>query len=402
MKIRLVENIFRYRKSILILIMLSLMGVLIYRNYQKIQEIFEGRFGKKAVEEQVGLGFEEEERVPVKVYQLKKTDFEDTMSFLGSISGYKEIDLKFEISGVLESFNFIEGERIREGDIIANLAQKDALLKLKYSEYEMEKNQKLFEYGGLLELKYEQAKLEYESAKNDLDKTNLYAPIDGLMGSIEVEEGEVLSSNDKIGILIDASEVFLNMGIIEKDIHRISIGQEVKVVLDAFPGRSFEGTIDTIVPIVEGKTRTMPVKVSLNNADELLKPGMFARAWVSAFEKSDALIVPNSALKKKKEKYFVTKIHIEETAGEEEGGLSELDRKMESILKSEKEEEGPQIEEGALGYVENVPVQIEYLATDYAVIEKGLVESDIVIIDMAEDIQDKTKVEIVEIVELAL
>jgi len=401
MKIKFVENIFRYQKTFLILIMLTLMGVLIYKNYQKIQSIFEGRFGKKA-EEQIGLGFEEEERVPIKVYQLKKTDFEDTMTFLGSISGYQEIDLSFEVAGMLESFNFIEGERIREGDIIANLVQADALLKLKYSEYEMIKNQKLYDYGGLLEFKYQQSKLEYESAKNDLDKTNLYATIDGLMGTIEVEEGENLTAGEKVGILIDTSEVFLNMGIIEKDIHRISIGQEVKVVLDAFPGRSFEGTIDTIVPIVEGKTRTMPVKVSLSNPDELLKPGMFARAWVSAFEKSDALIVPNSALKKKKDKYFVAKVHVEAAAGEGEGELSELDRKMESILRSEKEDEGPQIEEGALGYVENVPVQIEYLASDYAVIEKGLMESDIVIIDMADDLQNKTKIEIAEIIELAL
>jgi Membrane-fusion protein len=124
----------------------------------------------------------EEDAVAVKAYKIKRMDFKDTLPALGSIKGFREIDLKFQVSGILESLNFEEGEKIQEGDIIASLDQRDALLKLKYAEIELGKNKKLFELGAINSLKMEQAKLEYESAKSDLDKTNIYAVSNGIMG----------------------------------------------------------------------------------------------------------------------------------------------------------------------------------------------------------------------------
>ncbi len=123
----------------------------------------------------------EEEAVPVKVIKAKKIDFKDTLPSIGNVKGFKEVDLRFQAAGVIESMNFEDGEKVQEGDIIASLVQRDALLKLKYAEVELNKNKKLFEIGAIAPMKMDQAKLEYESAKSDLDKTNIYAMFNGLM-----------------------------------------------------------------------------------------------------------------------------------------------------------------------------------------------------------------------------
>ncbi|NQT06631.1 MAG: biotin/lipoyl-binding protein, partial [Candidatus Omnitrophica bacterium] len=143
-----------------------------------------------------------EEAVLVKVYKVARRDFQDTLPSLGNIKGYREMDLKFEVNGVIDSINFREGEKIREGDIIASLDQYDSLLKLKYAKIELDKNKMLFELGSIIKMKLDQAELEYESAKSDLDKTYMYAPRDGVLGTRDAEVGEFATSNDKVVTLI--------------------------------------------------------------------------------------------------------------------------------------------------------------------------------------------------------
>ncbi|MEI6863631.1 MAG: efflux RND transporter periplasmic adaptor subunit, partial [Candidatus Omnitrophota bacterium] len=253
-----------------------------------------------------GVTFEEE-AMPVKVFKVKKTDFKDTLPAIGNIKGFKEIDLRFQVQGIIESFNFEEGEKIQEGDIIASLVQRDALLKLKYAEIELSKNAKLFELGGISQIKMDQSKLEYESAKSDLDKTNIYAPSNGLLGSRTMDVGSYVnpgSTNDKIGAFVDIDKVYAEFSIIEKDVPKVSLGQKAEIFVDAYPTKTFAGVIDRISPIIEGRSRTENIKVELDNKEGLLKPGMFVRALIATYEKKDVIVIPSSGLKKKENDYI--------------------------------------------------------------------------------------------------
>ncbi|MBD3296273.1 MAG: efflux RND transporter periplasmic adaptor subunit, partial [Candidatus Omnitrophica bacterium] len=217
------------------------------------------------------------ETVPVKVYKTKLMDFKDTLPVMGRIEGFREIELRFDAKGIVESFNFEEGERILEGDIIASLDQRDALLKLRYAGLELEKMRKLYELGGVEKMAVDQKKLEYESAKRDLEKTNIYAPSDGYLGSKEVDAGSYVTPQDKLGIFVDFSEVYATFDVIEEDSPKMEVGQTAEIYIDAYPGTTYTGTVDMISPMIEGRTRTQQVKVGLENEDNKLKPGMFAR-----------------------------------------------------------------------------------------------------------------------------
>jgi membrane fusion protein (multidrug efflux system) len=317
------------------------------------------------------------EAIPIKAYETKRIAFKDTLPAMGNVKGVKEVELKFETNGILESFNFEEGEKIQEGDIIANLNQRDALLKLKYAELEVDKNKKLYDAGGIGKIKLDQAKLEYESAKSDFEKTNIYAVSDGILGGRDMDVGSYITTNDKIGSFIDISDVYAEFNVIEKDAPKIRLGQDAEVFIDAYPTKSYKGTVDSISPVIEGRTRTQAIKIELENPDHKLKPGMFTRVLISTYESDDALAIPTSAFKKKEADYFVYVIHKEEKPPKE--------GEKEAVLEA--------------GYVEVRKVEIGYLTQDVAEIAKGLGEGELVIVEAFQDFEDKDRVEISELQE---
>lgn len=362
------------------------------------------------------------ETIPVKVYKVKKMDFKDTLPVMGRIVGFREIELRFDAKGNLESFNFEEGERVLEGDIIATLDQKDALLKLKYANLELDKAKKMFELGGVAKLAVDQKQLEYESAKRDLEKTNIYAPNDGYLGAREKDPGTYITPQDKIGVFVDFSRVYATFDVIEEDSPKIQVGQKVEIYLDAYPGESYSGTVDMVAPMIEGRTRTQKIKIELANDEGKMKPGMFARAVINTYEKKEALIIPASSFKKKENQYFIYVVHPEGEEKEGEGKVSGEDttetadktepsaepikpKKGNAGKTGEKEpiagdeEIAAESTEPTKGVIEEREIAIDYLTHDMAEVGKGLKEGELIIRELQQEYKDKDQVEITEVQE---
>ncbi len=346
----------------------------------------------------------EQPPVPVKVYKVARVSFRDTLPSLGTIKGFRQFDLKFPTTGTIEYINFREGERITQGDIIASLEQTEPLLKLEYAKVEAEKQQKLFELGSIVETKLKQSQLEYQSAKAELDKTNLVAVSDGYMGSLEADKGSVVSPQDKIGTFVEIKDVYVEFGIIERDVAKVKEGQNVEVTVESFPDQIFKGQVESISPIVEGRSRTMTVKSKLSNVDEKIKPGMFGRVNVLVYEKEQALVIPSSSFKKKEDQYFTYLVHIEEQKPEDllekERQKALAEKKLKKKSKRGKNEpsaqELPKEPETVYGTVEVRPIEIQYATPDAIEVKEGLEEGDLVIVDVEQELQDKARVEITE------
>ncbi|MBU1084373.1 MAG: efflux RND transporter periplasmic adaptor subunit [Candidatus Omnitrophica bacterium] len=381
----------RFKKSyIWVLLGVLVAAFILTRSIGTIKNILQ-----KPEKEEKKAGEAFHESTPAKVYKVKRMDFQDTLPAMGRIEGFKEIELRFDSKGFLESFNFEEGERILEGDIIASLDQQDALLKLKYAALELEKNKKLFDLGGVDKMAVDQKKLEYESSKRELEKTNIYSPSDGYLASKEKSSGTFVTSQDKIGIFVDFSEVYAVFDVIEEDSPKIHLGQSAEIFLDAYPGETYKGTIDTIAPIIEGRTRTQKIKVELENKEDQLKPGMFARSIINTYESKDALVIPASSFRKEENKYFVFVVHPEEGKIDEEYIAAEGE-------KEEDKKEGDPVEEENdenIGTVEKREISIEYLTHDVAEIRKGIEEGELIIRELHREYKDGDKVEITEVQE---
>ena len=354
----------------------------------------------------VGGAPEAPEKTPIlaRAFTVKRTDFSDLLPVMGTVKGETEIELRFEINGVIQSIYFREGEMINKGDLVASLDPKDAQLKFEYGKNKLasaeasyqsslkklEVHRKLYEAGAIIESKLQEVELECESAKFqvetvkaeeklaklELEKTNFYSPIHGVVGLLDMEEGEFVTPQDKVTSLLEIDNVLVEVGIVERDINKIKMGQRAEVFVDAYPNLAFEGTVDNIFPVVEGKSRTLTTQIKVANPEGLLLPGMFCRAEISIIDLEDALLIPSTSLISS-------------------GGTKVLVPVIpaQSLQTIE--------DEIKIGVVQIRQVTAGYMTSDYAQIVEGLDEGDLVIIETQGELSDNAEVRVTAIEEIS-
>jgi membrane fusion protein (multidrug efflux system) len=199
-----------------------------------------------------------------------------------------------------------------------------------------------------------------------LEKSNLYAPTDGMIGQLMIEEGEAVTPNTLVGTHVQTNYVQAEFGVVERELTKISLGQKAKIYVDAYPDKTFEGTIENISPVVAGQSRTSTAKIRIENPEGFLLPGMFARIRVLLYSKRNTLVVPADAVMGKEKD---TEVYL-------------IDPQNNTVSKR--------------------GVTVGYMRPDYAQIEEGLSEGDQVAITNLEKLQDGAKVKVLEVQEAEL
>jgi HlyD family secretion protein len=153
-----------------------------------------------------------------------------------------------------------------------------------------------------------QAQLEQARAAADKDRVNLNyttirSPVSGIVVDRVVDLGQTVAASLQTPTLIkiaqDLSEMRIDSSFAEADIGKIKPGQKVRFTVDAFPNRSFAGQVQQIRlnPTVQQNVVTYNVRVSLQNPEQILLPGMTAYVNIAVARRDDALLVPNAALR---------------------------------------------------------------------------------------------------------
>ncbi len=326
--------------------------------------------------------------VAVKGFKVGRFNFEDTLNALGTIKGAVEFKLSFEIPGVLSSINYREGERYEEGALLISLRQDDILLRLKRAQAELNKSQtevqiaqdkvsdheKIFAIGGIPQATLDKVKLELEGKKYEaevsrlevkaheamLEKSNLYAPSAGMLGEINVEEGETVTQNTLVGKHVMTEYVYAEFGVVERDVNKIALGQKTRVFIDAFPDKTFEGVIENIAPVVAGTSRTATARVRIENPDRILLPGMFARIRILLYSKKNTLVLPTDAIQGNEGEQWVYTINPEKNV------------------------------------VEKRAITIGYTRPDYSQVDAGVSEGEVVAVSGFERLEDGKKIRLLE------
>jgi membrane fusion protein, multidrug efflux system len=122
------------------------------------------------------------------------------------------------------------------------------------------------------------------------------APFDGELGVRRVEVGQFLSAGTQIVTLTDLSMLYANFTVPEKASAALKVGQTVRILVDAYPGRTFDGKITTIEPQILADTRNIRVQATIANPDHILKPGMFTTTTVVLPDKAPVVTVPETAV----------------------------------------------------------------------------------------------------------
>ena len=114
------------------------------------------------------------------------------------------------------------------------------------------------------------------------DHITIHAPIGGVVIDKHVQQGAYVKTGTRIYTIADLSQVWIKLDAYESDLAWLAYGQKVKLTPEAYPGRTFPGTVSFISPLLDSRTRTVKVRVNAPNAEGKLKPGMFVRATVGA------------------------------------------------------------------------------------------------------------------------
>ncbi|MBU2509937.1 efflux RND transporter periplasmic adaptor subunit [bacterium] len=142
-------------------------------------------------------------------------------------------------------------------------------------------------------------KVNLDLAILDFDKSKVKAPFSGIIKSKSVQIGGYVSAGESLLEMMDISKVLATVNIPEKDVRFVKVGQKAKVVLDAFPGKIFTGTVKTLGLEADTSSRSFPVEVVIDNKEGSLLPGMMSRAALQTISVDNQILIPAHAVLEK-------------------------------------------------------------------------------------------------------
>jgi len=246
----------------------------------------------------------------VTVAEAKTEVIPNLLSAVGDLAAVHQVNVTSDVSGRVTDIMFTGGSSVKAGNPLvqlfdgpeqADLANFKAQATVAQLSLDRAKQLASRQFGP--QATVDQAQAAYDQANAGIARTQaiisqklVRAPFDGELGVRHVEVGQYLTAGTQIVTLTDLSQLYANFTVTEKDSGQLKVGQTVRVAVDAYPGRTFEGKINAIEPQIATETRNIRVQATLDNPDHILKPGMFATTTVVLPEKPPVVTVPETAV----------------------------------------------------------------------------------------------------------
>jgi RND family efflux transporter MFP subunit len=258
--------------------------------------------------------------VPVSVVDLKLQSIEKYIETTGTVNPDKEVSQKSEMSGnYMLATNpstgrkYSLGDYVKQGDVIIRLEDKEyennikiksLELQLEISKQVFEKQQSLYDKGGVTlselknaEINYINAKYAYEDATLRLAKMNIKAPFSGVIVDLPYYTPSTkVDANSLMFKLMDYSRLFMEINLAEKDLAYVKSGQKVKITNYALPEDTLEGSITQISPAIDADTRSFKAVINIANTELLMRPGMFAKGEIVVASADSTIVIPKNVV----------------------------------------------------------------------------------------------------------
>ncbi len=260
--------------------------------------------------------------MPVEAMPVRAERVVDDLMVVGSLLANETTVIRPEIDGRVAAISFEEGGMARKGDLLvrlddasrrAELAKAEANLALSRRNFdradELYRRQNLPASSrdeALAKLRADEASLRLTQVA--LEKTELHAPFDGMLGLRKVSTGDYLQPGTAIVTLDDVDPIKVDFRVPEVFAHRLRTGQTIQLTVDAVPGRTFEGEVYAIDPQVDVNGRSVLLRARVPNQDGPLRPGMFVRVTLLLDERPNALVIPEEALIPQGDSHIVFKV----------------------------------------------------------------------------------------------
>ncbi len=291
----------------------------------------------------------------VKTKEIKRGELVKKIVANGIVRAAKELDITSNINGIIDEINIYEGKYVNANEILVKLDDRESKINLREAEERIieakvnygllikdapedegksKEQERIEEALKNLELNYENknlSKSEYELEKDDLEMkliftgakreelilnksgynaavnqieraklnleyTKIRAPFNGVVGDFDLVVGQRIVNGNKLFKLFSTYIMNIDINILESELNKIEIGNDVEITIPAIPNEKFYGKVSRVSPYIDTESRTSKVVISIRNKDSKIKPGMFASVLIASKKYSDRILIPKEAL----------------------------------------------------------------------------------------------------------
>lgn len=235
---------------IIVLIILVVIAVLGYAAFTRYKEkiLLLGKRGEQTLDIST----------PVAIAPVKVGSINESLVLNGEVFAATEVNIYSQVPGKVKDIPVKEGVDVKKGSVLAHIDRSEAGITF---------------------------------ALNPVEST-----IEGMVKKVFIETGDYVTPQMPLFQIIDIAQVEVVVHVPEKDIARVKPGLSTEIRLVSYPDRVFTGKVSKISPVVDPASRTLEAKIYIENADRILKPGMFGEVNIILRRSKDAVIIPLAAV----------------------------------------------------------------------------------------------------------
>jgi len=257
-----------------------------------------------------------EKSIKISTTEVISEKIEVDLRYSGTIEPSQTIPLSFQTIGTVEKVMVDAGDAVKKGQLLATI-DKGSMLNMydiAQAKYQQAKDaydrlKTVHEQGSLPEIKWvemetnlEQAKSSLDLSRNNLDKCYMRAPEDGIIGRRNIEPGmSSISLTASPLELVKINLVFVKISVPENEIGQIHKGIKANFTVSALNNKSFKGEVTNISPVADVFSRTYDAKITVNNSNLDLKPGMVCDVTLNLKSEKELVLIPYQSVTKDKE-----------------------------------------------------------------------------------------------------
>lgn len=271
-----------------------------------------------------------ESQINVQTVKLSKQDVTTSVTATGTVEPVDTVQVGTQVSGLIKNIYVDYNSEVKKGQLLAEIDKTNlqesvndaqaqyssALNELNYYQQNFQRQNNMYKSGVISKADYEQSSYQVKNsqqsvnqkrtvlaqAKTNLSYANIYAPIDGIILSKEVQEGQTVAASMTTPTLFtiakDITKMQVQANVDEADIGNVKVNQRVTFTVDAYPDTEFNGTVREmrLSPKTSSNVVTYTVLINADNSEQKLKPGLTATVTIFTKELKGTNTIPASAI----------------------------------------------------------------------------------------------------------
>ncbi len=248
--------------------------------------------------------------IPVMVANIERKDISSNFHTTATLESRNEAEIITRVTGITEELTLEQGDSVEKGQLLAKVDARRYQLALDKAEAELagleqelqrlsqmaEKQLVSAQASDKLKYQYKAAVAAKELAALDLKDSRVVAPISGYISKRFVKTGHFTQGYQKLFHIVDQSSLEAVVYLPEHQLSNVQLGQQALLHFSARQGKQFVAQVRSISPVIDSRSGTFKVILSLGNEDLILKPGMFAQIALTFATHKDTLTIPTDAI----------------------------------------------------------------------------------------------------------